>query len=236
MPNLSMVDFLEVFERRRRKLLPRHVLRALAKNTAFFVALNLAFGFMVPRIDNSAHVGGLIAGLICGLTLSPDFGRRAGHGRGRRLAGAAAIAIALALCAVYVQKRVLDAPRWADPFFVRGAFEDIVWMEQQLRGLPSIEADIAKGGAAVRATRESIRRTLGLLAAARGRIARLPDAPTKPLALRLAGALRQALEALVVLRGPDAPTARARFKLAEEKAFRCHGELVRGVDQSSPPR
>lgn len=40
---------------------------------ATLAAINLAFGFVVPNIDNSAHIGGLIIGGIGGLALAPRY-------------------------------------------------------------------------------------------------------------------------------------------------------------------
>jgi rhomboid protease GluP len=40
---------------------------------ATLAAINLAFGFVVPNIDNSAHIGGLIVGGIAGLALAPRY-------------------------------------------------------------------------------------------------------------------------------------------------------------------
>jgi rhomboid protease GluP len=41
--------------------------RAAIKNFAIVLAMNLFIGFTVPQIDNSAHIGGLVAGFLCGL-------------------------------------------------------------------------------------------------------------------------------------------------------------------------
>jgi rhomboid protease GluP len=47
---------------------------------ATLAAINLAFGFAVPNIDNSAHIGGLIIGGIAGLALAPRYAiERAGY-------------------------------------------------------------------------------------------------------------------------------------------------------------
>ncbi len=40
---------------------------------ATLAAINLIFGFVVPNIDNSAHIGGLIVGGIAGLALAPRY-------------------------------------------------------------------------------------------------------------------------------------------------------------------
>jgi len=39
-------------------------LQTMGKNLLFLVAFNVIFGFIVPQIDNGAHLGGLIAGFI----------------------------------------------------------------------------------------------------------------------------------------------------------------------------
>ncbi|UOQ42519.1 rhomboid family intramembrane serine protease [Halobacillus salinarum] len=38
--------------------------RTMGTNVVFIIALNLVFGFVVPQVDNSAHVGGLIGGFL----------------------------------------------------------------------------------------------------------------------------------------------------------------------------
>jgi rhomboid protease GluP len=35
--------------------------------------VNLLFGFIVPTIDNAAHIGGLIAGTVAGYLLAPRY-------------------------------------------------------------------------------------------------------------------------------------------------------------------
>ena len=58
---------------------------AVTKNALLrVVGINIAIGFMVPGIDQSAHVGGLLAGLLLGLVL-PIVAMR--QTRARKLAG-----------------------------------------------------------------------------------------------------------------------------------------------------
>lgn len=47
--------------------------RQYRSGLALIVMINLAFGFLVPGIDNWAHLGGLAGGLVLGLALSPRY-------------------------------------------------------------------------------------------------------------------------------------------------------------------
>lgn len=55
---------------RSRKWIPRSVLRPLTASTLIFTGITLAAGMASARIDNAAHVGGLITGLLLGATLA----------------------------------------------------------------------------------------------------------------------------------------------------------------------
>jgi rhomboid protease GluP len=50
--------------------IPRQALRGTIKSLVLFAIYNLAFGAAIPGIDNSAHVGGLLAGLALGAVLA----------------------------------------------------------------------------------------------------------------------------------------------------------------------
>ena len=43
------------------------------KSMYTLVIINLIFGFLLPKIDNSAHIGGLITGLITSYFISPEY-------------------------------------------------------------------------------------------------------------------------------------------------------------------
>ncbi|MDZ4721041.1 MAG: rhomboid family intramembrane serine protease [Roseiflexaceae bacterium] len=42
-------------------------------NLIFITMINLGIGFTTPRIDNFAHIGGLLCGIIAGLLLAPNL-------------------------------------------------------------------------------------------------------------------------------------------------------------------
>lgn len=46
-------------------------MKATLRSLLSFAAYNLFFGSVVPGIDNSAHLGGLVAGLALGAGLAP---------------------------------------------------------------------------------------------------------------------------------------------------------------------
>ena len=52
---------------------PRGAWRTSLMSLVAFAGYNLAFGFVVRGIDNGAHVGGLLSGLLLGSVLSVDF-------------------------------------------------------------------------------------------------------------------------------------------------------------------
>ncbi|MBK07841.1 MAG: hypothetical protein CL920_21890 [Deltaproteobacteria bacterium] len=54
----------------RRDTIPPEILQNLKNNGIFFVGINLFLGFSFPMIDMAAHIGGLIAGVFCGVVLS----------------------------------------------------------------------------------------------------------------------------------------------------------------------
>lgn len=66
-----------VFAFRWRKLLPVRVTRVMGTALLPWVALNLALGVFVPRIDMAAHLGGLASGALLALAVVPDTMREA---------------------------------------------------------------------------------------------------------------------------------------------------------------
>jgi membrane associated rhomboid family serine protease len=73
---------------RRRQL---SLARSNVQGALLLIGLNLAIGFSVPGIDNLAHVGGLVAGVLGGLAVD-GFGRR-GVRTASRVIGLAALCL-----------------------------------------------------------------------------------------------------------------------------------------------
>jgi rhomboid protease GluP len=53
--------------------MPAEVVKDLRSSGTAFVGYNLVFGFIVRGIDNAAHIGGLLAGCLCGLVLGQQL-------------------------------------------------------------------------------------------------------------------------------------------------------------------
>jgi hypothetical protein len=82
--------------------------RSLVGQIGTLILINLAFGFIVPGIDNSAHIGGLLAGLWLGFIFVPgrvttlrNLWQRPGDGAGGT-ALLPAIGVAALVCVLAV--------------------------------------------------------------------------------------------------------------------------------------
>lgn len=87
-----------VFGPRFRRELPPAFARRLVVSLLPWVLLNIVIGLVVPRIDNAAHMGGLVAGAFLGLLLGSRL-RPASRVRQRLLHGALGFAVAATLLA-----------------------------------------------------------------------------------------------------------------------------------------
>jgi rhomboid protease GluP len=77
--------------------LPRVALRGTLRSLVFFVGFNVVFGSLVPGIDNAAHIGGLVSGLILGAAVAV-LAPQQEHAP-RRVAVFLLAAVVLAVCA-----------------------------------------------------------------------------------------------------------------------------------------
>ncbi len=84
-----------------RHSVPASAFRRLRNTLGLFVVLNIALGFMIPQIDNAAHIGGLVTGFVCGLLLGQPLDertpqRRIWHNLALFVVGGSAVTLAIA--------------------------------------------------------------------------------------------------------------------------------------------
>lgn len=111
----------------RRHLHPREF-RLLFVGAGLFTAINIMLGFQVTGIDNAAHIGGLLAGILTGaaLAVSLDPGRPS-----RRWRPLPAIALALGLLVLAVN---VPEPRyrWSEELRARGEIGQFLGADARL--------------------------------------------------------------------------------------------------------
>ncbi len=69
----ALLGVLLGFGLRAREVLAPQARRALIREILMVAAINLAFGVMVPYVDNAAHIGGFLGGLLLGALLRPRW-------------------------------------------------------------------------------------------------------------------------------------------------------------------
>ncbi len=80
-----------------RDSIPADTVRRLRRGLLIFIAYSLAAGLLIPGIDNAAHIGGLLTGIVLGAALAPAS-RSARGGRWRAgVGGAVLLSATLAL-------------------------------------------------------------------------------------------------------------------------------------------
>lgn len=104
-----------VFLWRHRKTLNPHEFKWLFWGAAFFSAITLVLGFIITGIDNSAHIGGLVTGIIVGVVLEKPFIHNQHQMRDRLLAFSLFVAVVLYMVA-HIQE---PAYRWSDELHAR---------------------------------------------------------------------------------------------------------------------
>ncbi|MEM6469015.1 MAG: rhomboid family intramembrane serine protease [Planctomycetota bacterium] len=116
----------------RRDTIPIPVLKHLSKSMMAFLVYNTVFGVIAPGIDMAAHIGGLIAGLACGLILSQPLTRDMVDRRKVRNAVIALAGGAVSLLWAFSLPNstyTASPPRCTDPKVVR-------LLEQMIRSTP----------------------------------------------------------------------------------------------------
>jgi membrane associated rhomboid family serine protease len=60
----GLFGVLLAFSFRYRKSVPQFFSQSIGKGMLMTVGINLVIGYMIPQVDNSAHIGGLVAGML----------------------------------------------------------------------------------------------------------------------------------------------------------------------------
>jgi rhomboid protease GluP len=81
--------------------IPRSVISEHRSSTIAFIGFNLVSGFVLPGVDNGAHIGGLVGGLAIGFLLARPIDLRAREKAGHHQLVVAALAGLLILGALF---------------------------------------------------------------------------------------------------------------------------------------
>jgi len=82
----------------------RAALKGQLSSIGMFVVYNLAFGAAVRGIDNAAHIGGLVTGMVLGAAYPTGMDRRVGRGKARALAGTLVVLLAFTAAGKFAQQ------------------------------------------------------------------------------------------------------------------------------------
>lgn len=113
---------------REKHAIPRSVFQPIMKSTLIFAGYNLVYGMANSSIDNAAHIGGFLTGILLGwvTAMPPDAGQRASQ-------WPAKMAQALAVTALIVGVGVVKAPR-----FDYSPRDELAW-DQAVAGIDTAE-------------------------------------------------------------------------------------------------
>ena len=127
----GLFGVLLVFSFKYRKSVPAFFSSALGRGILMTVGINLVIGYMIPHVDNAAHVGGLLAGCALG-AIAPSPSGRAGAFRLQGSSGGICCARRIVLLssrdalraacrsAMWLAKRAQSAACWRDDLGRRG--------------------------------------------------------------------------------------------------------------------
>lgn len=90
-----------------RHAVPASVFQEIRNSILGLLGVNLVLGMSIPGIDMAAHVGGLGAGFVCGLIISPPWHRTTS---GRRLVRSVAVVIVSTLAMIAASQFLPPAP------------------------------------------------------------------------------------------------------------------------------
>jgi len=134
-----------VFLWRERAELDAHEYRWMFWGAVAFSALTILLGFIIPGIDNSAHIGGFVTGLLAGVALAPALDESKLSPLKPRLIATGLLLLGLA---TLIRNIPTPAYRWSDELQVRQEISEFMRNEQAVnRSWLEIVNDGKKGTA-----------------------------------------------------------------------------------------
>ncbi|MDI1308319.1 MAG: rhomboid family intramembrane serine protease [Methylotenera sp.] len=111
-----------------RKSLTRHEFRWLFWGASVFSVATIIFGFIVPGIDNSAHIGGFLTGILSSIVFSQSFEVKT-IARNTRLLAGGAIVLAFVILVINIPT---PKYRWSDELLVRKKVDEFLLKDQAI--------------------------------------------------------------------------------------------------------
>lgn len=118
-----------------RRLMAPHEFRWLFWGACAFSALTIVMGFVVPGIDNSAHIGGFISGLCWGVVLLPKATYETGHPDQANMSFGAICWLSSLLWCLAMSSLIMHIPapkyKWQDELALQKQLQTFMHIDQQ---------------------------------------------------------------------------------------------------------
>jgi rhomboid protease GluP len=117
-----------IFLWRERAAISKHEFRWLFGGGLAFSALTIVLGFIIPGIDNAAHIGGFVTGLLASIVFSQTITARTMPIK------FSASAVTLMVFAVILFIKLIPAPkyRWSDELLLRSQISAFLYQDQAI--------------------------------------------------------------------------------------------------------
>jgi rhomboid protease GluP len=113
---------------RERNAITQHEFRWFFWGAIAFSVISLTFGFIVPGIDNSAHIGGFVTGILLSIVLAPSINAKA--------LPIKATITSTSILAFAISLLILNIPtakyRWSDELLLRKQIEEFLYQDQAI--------------------------------------------------------------------------------------------------------
>ncbi|WP_020167355.1 MULTISPECIES: rhomboid family intramembrane serine protease [Methylotenera] len=177
-----------IFLWRERAAISKHEFRWLFGGGLAFSALTIVLGFIIPGIDNAAHIGGFVTGILASIVLSQTITAR------MMPIKFSAAAVLMMVFATVVLIKLIPAPkyRWSDELLIRSQINEFLsqdqainrsWLEIMHEGKQGKSSFDALAGKIDNSISEPYEESFE-------RLSKLPQDPALPSAAQLEGLLR----------------------------------------------